>query len=152
MVTTEIKKQSFRFLFLSIVFGCLFTGNCLAAEIPVLLRLTSAAQTDTTGCNFVTELSSLVYREVMAGRTKLWDSPEKELRIAPASLQAICEGSRVQMGADSGQLIYIYEYWEEQKEEIKSRTLGFLFSSRSPNGKEISFGYVEYSDIETACL
>jgi hypothetical protein len=137
-------------LFISFIFFCSFPAG--AAEIPVLLRLTSAAQTDTTGCNFVTEFATLAYNEVISGRTKLWDGPAKEIAIAPASLQAICTSSGVVMGADTGQLLYVYEFWEEERDNIKTRTQGFLFSARDRSGREISFGYIDYTDIETACL
>jgi hypothetical protein len=137
-------------LFISLT--CFYSGSLSAVEIPVLLRLTSASQTDTTGCNFVTEFATLAYNEVISGRTKLWDGPAKEITITPASLQAICTSSGVVMGADTGQLLYIYEFWEEEKENIKTRTQGFLFSARDRSGREISFGYIEYPDIETSCL
>lgn len=141
-----------RLMLLFIAAICFQYGSLRAVEIPVLLRLTSAAQTDTTGCNFVTEFASLAFNEVIAGRTKLWDGPAKEIAITPSSLQAICNSSGVVMGADTGQLIYVYEFWEEEKDNIKTRTQGFLFSAKDRSGREISFGYVDYSDIESACL
>lgn len=140
-----------RFLIFFLLLICTDVQKVKAA-IPVLLRLISSAQHDTTGCNFVAELSSLAYNEIRAGKLKLWDGPLHELEITPASLEAICKAAGVKMGVDSGQLIHIYEYWEEKKESINTTTSGILFSARDRNGKDVSFGYIDYADFETACL
>ena len=130
----------------------LLMGSASAQEIPVLMRLTANAQMDTTGCNFVCELSSLAFEEVMQNKLELWDSPEKETRISPLSLKAICESSGVNMKSDPGLIVYVYEFWSQDKSGLKSRTEGFLFACKKEGAKELSFGYAEYNAIESACL
>jgi hypothetical protein len=126
--------------------------STFAAEIPVLLRLTANEQKDTTGCNFVYELCGLMHDEIMNGKLELWDSPSKDLKITPASLKAISNSSGIALNSRDNQMIYLYEFWNDERGELKSRTQGFLFTSKDANGKEISYGYVDFSSAEASCM
>ena len=73
-------------LFILLFFAGIFSAS---AQPPVLLRVLRSAQSDTLGCNFVEELTRIVYNEILTGHTNLWDSPAKELHITLPPFQAI---------------------------------------------------------------
>ena len=79
-------KLFFTPLFILLFFAGIFSAS---AQTPVLLRVLRSEQSDTLGCNFVEELTRIVYNEIMTGHTKLWDSPAKEIQITGTTLQEI---------------------------------------------------------------
>ncbi len=120
------------------------------AQIPVILRATISEQEDTTGCNFVKELTRISYEAIINGKAKLWDSPAKETLIYPSSLQAIEKSTDTHFL--SQEVVFIYETWTNTNHDLKSNTQGFLFSNKTSNGEEVAYGYVEYDDLQEACL
>ena len=60
-----------------------------AEEIPVLLFLSTYDQDDSLGFNLVQSLPEFVYDQIIDGKVSLWDSPKKEDRIEPKTLQQI---------------------------------------------------------------
>jgi|GEM_PF-1487721 len=121
-----------------------------AVEIPVLLRLSRAEQVDTNGCNFVEEITSVIYKEIVAGRVKLWDSPAKEIQITGITLQELEKNSGTSFTAQ--EIIYIYELWQSSRKLLTSSTLGFNFSNKNPSGEDVAYGFVEYSSLRDLFL
>ncbi|CAN5631306.1 hypothetical protein BH11BAC2_BH11BAC2_13650 [soil metagenome] len=122
----------------------------LKAQIPVILRATASEQSDTTGCNFVNELTRITYEAIIGGKAKLWDSPDKEVQITGASLQEIERSSSTSFIDQD--VIFIYEFWSNGDRDLKSTTNGFLFSNKDKSGQDVAYGYVSYTDLQEAFL
>ncbi len=138
-----------RLLLLLVITG--FVLPVFAADnIPVLLMLRKSEQTDSTGCNFVEQLTGLVYKEITENRVKLWDSPQKEIQITGSTLKEIEKNSGVLFS--ELETVFIYETWENTRKEISSQTLGFSFVHRSSTEEEVAFGYVDYNDMKEIFL
>ena len=120
------------------------------AQTPVLLRVLRSEQSDTLGCNFVEELTRIVYGEILAGHAKLWDSPSKEVQINGATLLAIEKSTGTNFTEQ--EIIFVYEYWSYSGKTLKSITQGFSFSAKNKVGEEVSYGYVDYKDLQDAFL
>ena len=85
-------------MFKAHIFLAILLCECLSKAfggdiVPVLLRVPKADQHDTLGCNFVTEVTALVYKEIIAGSIKLWDSPNKEIQITGSTLMELEKSS-----------------------------------------------------------
>jgi hypothetical protein len=141
-----VKKNAF-FIFLMML---LSQGIASATDIPVLLRLSSSDQVDTNGCNFVEQLTLIVYNEIVAGRVKLWDSPSKEIQITGTTLQELEKNSDTQFIKQ--EIIYIYELWQSTHRGLTSTTLGFNFSNKNKNGEDVAYGFVEYASLKDLFL
>ncbi len=128
----------------------LFSGTANAQQLPVLLMLQRAEQVDTSGCNFVEQVTALVYEEIIANRVKLWDSQKKEIQITGTTLKEIEKHSSVSFV--NQETIFMYEYWENNKKEIVTQTLGFSFIHRGNTAEEVAFGYVDYNDLKELFL
>ena len=131
---------------LLLLFFCCFFLEVGFSQTPVLIRVVRAEQHDTLGCNIVSEITSLVYKQVINGKVKLWDSREKEIQITGTTLVEIERSSKTSF--TDQEIIYIYEYWTGSGKSLKSETSGFSFSSKSKTGEEVSFGYVDFRDIQ----
>ncbi len=112
--------------------------------IPVIYSLLKSEQPDSLGYNIVSGLTSMIYKGVMEGKIKLWDSQKKQLQLLPATLQAIEKSSNAKFEAVEN--IYVYELWEQKKTEVKIVTKGFEFAKKTNGKVEVSFGYVEYNE------
>ncbi len=132
-----------------ILFFCIGTVNSFA-QTPVLLRVVSSEQSDTLGCNFVKELTRIIYNEITSSRVKLWDSPAKEIQITGATLLEI-ERSTETKFIDQ-EVIFVYEYWTHSGKILKSVTQGFSFSQKNKAGEDVSYGYIDYKDVQDAFL
>ncbi len=132
-----------------ILFFCIGTVNSFA-QTPVLLRVVSSEQSDTLGCNFVKELTRIIYNEITANHVKLWDSPAKEIQITGATLLEI-ERSTETKFIDQ-EVIFVYEYWTHSGKILKSVTQGFSFSQKNKAGEDVSYGYIDYKDVQDAFL
>ncbi len=133
-------------IFLFFITAALATIPANAEEIPVLLVLNKQAQTDSMGCNFVEQVTDLVYKEIIAGRVKLWDSQQKEIPIGGSTLQEIERNAGVRF--QDQETIFIYEMWEITRKEIVTRALGMTFAGKSATGEEVAYGYVDYRDLK----
>lgn len=132
-----------------LVLMMLFALN-VEAQVPVILRATASEQHDTTGCNFIKELCSISYAAILDGKAKLWDSPAKEIQLFAPSLLEIERSSQTKF-VDQ-EIVFIYEMWSNVGKDLKSNTTGFLFSNKNSVGEEVAYGYVEYNDLQEACL
>ncbi|MBL7923933.1 MAG: hypothetical protein JNL88_07025 [Bacteroidia bacterium] len=117
-----------------------------SGQIPVILRVTAAEQSDTTGCNFVKELARISWLAISSGKAKLWNAPSKDFQITPQSLRDI-DASAGTSFTDQ-EVVFIYEYWTNINRELKSTTTGFLFSNKSKRGEDVEYGYVEFRDLQ----
>ena len=136
-----------RFRHIVMLIGCAcLPFALLAEEKAVMLFLSASDQDDTLGYNLVRELPAVLYPEIMSGSLALWDSPDKQVRILPASLAAIEKNKGVSF-ASSPQL-FIYEQWTLGKKSASFAVSGFYFSDRSAAGEPVSYGYVDYNDAE----
>lgn len=122
----------------------------MAADIPVLLRLSRADQADTNGCNFVEQLTAIIYREIVDGRVKLWDSPAKEIQITGITLQELEKNTDTKF--TSQEYVFIYELWQSNRKLLTSQTLGFNFSNKTGSGEDVAYGFVEYSAVRDLFL
>jgi hypothetical protein len=114
--------------------------------VPVLLRVAKADQYDTLGCNFVEEVSRLVYQEIIAGNVKLWDSPAKEIQITGTTLIQL-EKSSETLFTDQ-EVFFIYEKWQKTKTGINSNTIGFTFLNKNIRAEDVSYGFVDFNDLK----
>jgi hypothetical protein len=134
-------------LYLSLfVCCCFFSLQVVKAQIPVILRVTAAEQIDTTGCNFVNELTRITYDAVISGKAKLWDTPEKEIHIMPSTLKEIEKSSSTSFIEQD--VVFIYELWQNSNKALKSTTNGFLFSNTDKLGNSVAYGYVDAKDLQ----
>src|SRR4029078_1827818 len=46
----------------------------------------------------------------------------------------------------------MYEYWENNRQEILTQTIGFSFVHRGNTEEEVTFGYVDYADLKQLFL
>lgn len=116
------------------------------AQIPVILRLTAAEQSDSTGCNFVRELCRITYNAILSKKVKLWNSSNKDFQIIAQSLLEIDQSANTSFLKQ--EVIFIYELWNNSGKELKSTTTGFLFSNRNAKGEDVEYGYIEYADLQ----
>ncbi|MBT8195004.1 MAG: hypothetical protein HKO56_06430 [Bacteroidia bacterium] len=126
------------------------SSNLFAAEVPVLLRLDKEYQNDTIGWNFVEQLTKVVYNEVVHGRAKLWDSHAKSIQISGVTLKTL-EKNTGSKFVDQ-KFVWVYEYWNKSKKGLSSKCDGFFFYNKDANGKKVSYGYVDYDDVEEVFL
>jgi hypothetical protein len=134
----------FNFCFLHFAF-------CVRAEvIPVMLYAGKTLQSDSLGYNIVNDLSSAVYRSVINGSVKLWDSQKKDIQVLPASLQKIEKSSSVTFSGCEH--LFIYELWTIEKKLSSSDIIGFYFSSVDKSGQTVSFGYVDAKELPDTIL
>ncbi len=122
-------------------------ANLFAQDIPVMLFLTKGDQPDSLGFNIVEALPEVVYKRIMDGKAALWDSPKKEDKLAPKTLKSIESSSDATLSVT--EQLFILERWNMSKKQIAITPLGFYFSTKKKNGEEISFGYVEYKDLDS---
>src|SRR5688572_18577178 len=139
-----------RILFLSVILEFCLVILASAQDTPVLLMLRRSEQSDTSGCNFVEELTRFVYNEIIANKVSLWDSPSKEIRITGTTLQEIEKNSNTSFIEQEN--VFMYENWGNNKKEIVTKTLGFSFANRTGATEEVSYGYVDYKDLNELFL
>lgn len=128
-------------LFLSV----LIPAEVFADEVPVLLRVKKSEQADSMGCNFVEQTTKLVYDLIISNKVKLWDSPQKEIQITGSSLKEIEKSTATEFLSQD--IFVIYEMWEVNKRSLNSKTLGFMFLNKDNRNADVSYGYVDYTDL-----
>jgi hypothetical protein len=133
-------------IFLTILFCECLTQAVAADIVPVLLRIPKADQHDTLGCNFVEEVTGFVYKEILAGNVKLWDSPGKEIQITGPTLMELERSSDTKFTEQ--EIFFIYEKWQKTKTGINSNTIGFTFLNKNVRAEDVSYGFVDYNDLK----
>ncbi|HKR05941.1 MAG TPA: hypothetical protein VJY62_14995 [Bacteroidia bacterium] len=133
-------------LFLTILFYECITPVFAGDIVPVLLRVPKADQHDTLGCNFVEEVTRLVYQEIIAGNVKLWDAPGKEIQITGPTLVQLEKSSDTKFTEQ--EIFFIYEKWQKTKTGINTNTIGFTFLNKNVRAEDVSYGFVDFSDLK----
>jgi hypothetical protein len=118
-----------------------------AEEIPVLLFLSTYDQDDSLGFNLVQSLPEFVYDQIIDGKVSLWDSPKKEDRIEAKTLQQIEKYAQTSFKVTNQ--LFIYEKWTKDRKSLSVHPVGFYFSSKKPDGEEVAYGFVDYSELDS---
>lgn len=128
----------------------LMAGNSFlpasATSTPVILKLSRSLQMDSTGCNYVEQLSEVIYQEIISNRVKLWDSPQMQIQISGEALASIERATRTEFV--KSEFVFIYELWESSRDELTSQTLGVSFSNMNADNKIIEYGFIEFKSIK----
>ena len=136
----------------TICLACIFallicSSHCVMGETKAaMLFLSSKDQPDTLGYNIVSQLHLLMYNEIIEGKVALWDSPDKNVKILPSTLKQLEENSKLSFILS--EQLFIFEKWSIDKKIFSFRISGFFFSNRSPDGEEVTYGFVDYNDVE----
>jgi hypothetical protein len=139
-----------RKFYLPLAAGLFFSFHLTAEVAPVMLYAGKSLQSDSIGYNVVNDLSVVIYRSVLNGTVKLWDSEKKTLEIQPATLQKIEKSSSVTFSGCEH--LFIYELWTLEKKLATSDIIGFYFSSQDKSGQTVAFGYVDARDLPDTVL
>ncbi|MDI1234112.1 MAG: hypothetical protein PSX81_07515 [bacterium] len=109
-------------------------------EVPVLIHLYAANQSDTNGFNLVTDLPQLIYKKINEGTLTLWDSPKKQIAISASALKNIEVNNRTSFA--NVESLFINEVWTSSRRRTEFYIVGFSFLAETENGR-VSFGYVD---------
>jgi len=126
-----------------------FIAVLLATEVsgytnkPVLVNLNINRQSDSMGFNIVYELQNHFYKHIIAGTLKLWDSPQKNIRISPSALQAIEQSSDTRFNKTAN--VFFHEFWSSGRNKTSFTIVGISFINDGSTGK-ISYGYVDLKE------
>lgn len=126
-----------------------FVGVLLATEVcgytnkPVLVNLNINRQSDSMGFNMVYELQNHCYKHIMAGTLKLWDSPQKNIRISPSALQAIEQSSETHFNKTAN--VFFHEFWSSGRNKTTFTIVGISFINDGKKGK-VSYGYIDLKE------
>ena len=113
-------------------------------RFPVIINVVRNEQPDSLGYNIVADVSEVIYKGIMKGRIKLWDSQKKELQILPTTLESIEKSSKTRFASIEN--MFIYELWDVGKTDVKVSTVGYEFVKRTPGQQDVVYGYVDYDD------
>lgn len=131
-------------LLLQLLLQLAFTAH--AGSQKVIVRISREAQKDTLGYNLMSHMPKIVYDAIQNNTVKLWDSPLKKLQITPQTLKDIERSNKFSFTDLDN--IFIYETWTIKKKNIQAVTEGILFATRNKKDQEISFGFVEYKELQ----
>jgi hypothetical protein len=109
-------------------------------NMPALVNLNINRQSDSMGFNMVYELQNHCYKHIMAGTLKLWDSPQKSIRISPSALQAIEQSSDTRFNKTAN--VFLHEFWSSGRKKTTFTIVGISFINDGSKGK-VSYGYID---------
>lgn len=95
------------------------------------------------GFNMVYELQHHCYQYIMAGTLKLWDSPQKNVRISPTALQAIEQSSDTRFNKTAN--VFLHEFWSSGRNKTSFTIIGISFINDGAKGK-VSYGYIDLKE------
>lgn len=95
------------------------------------------------GFNMVYELQNHCYKHIMAGTLKLWDSPQKSIRISPSALQAIEQSSETRFNKTAN--VFLHEFWSSGRNKTSFTIVGISFINDGSRGK-VSYGYIDLKE------
>ncbi len=110
-----------------------------------MILVNKDSQTDTFGFNVVDEFLDFVYTKVNEGKLELWDSPRKVSKINFLALQEIENSSGSSFTGSHN--FFIYELWSSGRRKTNFDIAGFAFVSVNSKGEDVSFGYLDYTDV-----
>ena len=113
-------------------------------RLPVIYNIVKSEQPDTLGYNIVSSMASILYKGIMDGKIKLWDSRKKEIQLLPSTVMAIEKNNEVRFVDVEN--VYVYELWETRKKALTIHVMGFEFVKKASDKSNILFGFVEYQD------
>jgi hypothetical protein len=133
---------------------CLFFLTLLLAvgeaypykNVKVVLIANKANQKDTLGYNFVNVMAHWTYDNLKAGKIKMWATPYKSEEMSFNTLEGMEISSKLNF-ADC-QNIFLYEIWNSDKTQSSFTITGMSFSSENQAGEMVSFGFIDFNDIE----
>ena len=128
---------------LGIVLAMLANSLCAYTNKPVLVNLNINRQSDSMGFNMVYELQNHCYKHIMAGTIKLWDSPQKNIRISPTALQAIEQSSDTRFNKTAN--VFFHEFWSSGRNKTSFTIVGISFINDGNKGK-VSYGYIDLKE------
>ncbi|MCC6721460.1 MAG: hypothetical protein IT243_04605 [Bacteroidia bacterium] len=111
----------------------------------VLLSVNIHQQPDSLGYNIVKEFPKFIYPKIMDGLINLWNNPNKEIRISPATLTHIQKSSNTTF--ESLENLFIHEIWELNNNYFEKSIIGFTFINKTSEGN-VSYGFVDYEDVK----
>lgn len=109
-------------------------------EVPALIHLYAANQSDTNGFNLVEELPKLLYKQIIDGKITLWDSPKKQVAISPNALRNIENSNNASFS--NVESLFINELWTSNRRKTDFFIAGFSFLAETDKGR-VSFGYID---------
>jgi hypothetical protein len=121
----------------------LATEVCGYTNKPVLVNLNINRQSDSMGFNMVYELQNHCYKHIIAGTLKLWDSPQKNIRISPSALQAIEQSSDTRFNKTAN--VFFHEFWSSGRKKTTFTIVGISFINDGSKGK-VSYGYIDLKE------
>lgn len=110
---------------------------------PVLVNLNINRQSDSMGFNLVYELQNHCYKHILGGSLKLWDSPQKNIRISPTALQAIEQSSDTRFNKTAN--VFLHEFWSSGSSKTTFTITGISFINDGPKGK-VSYGFIDLQE------
>ncbi len=146
--TSSLKKRISLFLLLAFLAIILptksFAGDKEPETLPVICNLVKKNQPDDLGYNAVSGLAYVLYKGIMEGKIKLWDSNKKKINLLPETLRAVENTSHSKF--TDVENVFVYEYWNISAKEIKVRTAGFEFAKTGEGKDAISYGFIDYNE------
>ncbi|MEA3496257.1 MAG: hypothetical protein U9R42_09505 [Bacteroidota bacterium] len=110
-----------------------------------LLMVNKKAQPDSLDYNIVESFTKLIYSKLKEEKIFLWDSPRKESKINFLTLQNFEKTYNYRF--EDLDNFFIYESWSSNSKKSEFKIHGFSFTSETKNGKEINYGYLEFSVV-----
>lgn len=129
--------------YLSLIVVLIATETYAYTNKPVLVNLNINRQSDSMGFNMVYELQNHCYKLIMNGEIKLWDSPQKTIRISPSALQAIEQSSDTKFNKTAN--VFLHEFWSSSRKKTEFTIIGISFMNDGPRGK-VSYGFVDLKE------
>ena len=121
-------------------------SSAFAKEVNAIIRIAKEEQNDTLGYNLVEQLAQIMYFEVQSNRVKLWDSNKMTTEIQFSTLEDMERSAAIKfINIDN---IFFYERWTLDKKNVVVSTLGILFATKNSRGEDITFGYIDYAEVE----
>jgi hypothetical protein len=134
-----------RSLFL-IIFVFAYSALYPYKNVKVVMIANRANQNDSMGYNVVSGLAQWAYDKFRDGKIKMWATPYKNEEMSFGTLQGMEISSKLKFS--DCQNIFLYEIWTSSRTESSFTITGISFSSENEKGDMVSFGYIDYPEIE----
>lgn len=131
-------------LIIFITFGYL-TAFAGGEKRVILLANKFTQPEDTLGYNIVKEFCKLSYEKLKEGKINIYTSPRMENEIGFHNIVSI-ENTTQKKLVDAENL-FIYETWAKKGKNSGFSIKGFVLSTLDQNGKEVTFGYIDYGQV-----
>ena len=112
---------------------------------PALIHVNKQQQNDTVGFDLVTEVYTLLYKNIIDGSITLYGSPAKKVTIKPNALQALENEHGVRFKECDD--LFIYEFWKLYKKDFEFQIFGLSFFTRNDQKERVNFGYIDIVEV-----